>query len=77
MKCKLTGESVEEKCRSVVPLLKFIPGCESANAVMMTYKTKISSEPIAVDRMSNADDDHLEDDNVGVDKFDRSSHNGC
>ena len=44
---------------------------------MMTYTTKNNSELIAVDLVSNAGVDHLEDDNVGVDKFDRSSHNGC
>jgi hypothetical protein len=38
---------------------------------MMTYVTKNSSEPITVDLVSNADDDPLEDDNVGVEKFDR------
>ena len=44
---------------------------------MMTYTTKNSSEPITVGLVSNAGDDHLEDDNVGVEKFDRSSCNGC
>lgn len=44
---------------------------------MMTYMTKNSSDPITVDLVSNAGDDHLEDDNVGIEKFDRSSHNGC
>jgi hypothetical protein len=28
MKGKVTEETVEENCRNVVPLLKFIPGCE-------------------------------------------------
>jgi hypothetical protein len=60
-----------------VPLLKLIPGCESVNTVMMTYMTKDSSEPITVDLVSNTGDDHLEDGNVGAEKFDRSSHNGC
>lgn len=68
---------MEENYRNVVPLLKFIPGCENANAVMMTYMTKDSSKPITVDLMTNAGDDHLEDGNVGVEKFDKSSHNGC
>jgi len=76
MKGKVTEETVEENCRNVVPLVKYIPGCESANAGMMTYTTKDSSEPITVDLVSNAGDDHLEDGNVGVEKFDRSSHNG-
>jgi hypothetical protein len=44
---------------------------------MMTYTTKNSSELITVDLVSNAGVDHLEDDSVGVDKFDSSSHNGC
>jgi hypothetical protein len=39
--------------------------------------TKSSSELISVDLLSNAGDDHLEDDNVGVEKFDRSNPNGC
>jgi len=43
---------------------------------MMTYMTKNSSEPMTVDLVSNVGDDSLEGDNVGVEKFDRSSHNG-
>jgi len=70
MKGKVT---VEENCRNVVPLLKLIPGCESANTVMMSYTTKDSTG----DLVSNAGDDHLEDDKVGAEKFDKSSHNGC
>jgi hypothetical protein len=30
---KVTEGTVEEHCRNVVPLLKFIPGFESANAI--------------------------------------------
>jgi len=46
---------------------------------MMTYMTKNSSELIThtVDLVSNAGDDHLEDDNVEVEKFYRSGPNGC
>lgn len=76
MKGKVTEETVGKNCRNVVPLLKLIPGCESVNTVMMTYTTKDSSDLITVDLMSNAGDDHLEDGNVGAEKFDRSSHNG-